>query len=390
MRIKRLVLCVGELEPLNYFSRQIEMAAKDAGLETYVINTKYPETYRGRALDDFCSRGDCIAVFFNQIGIMLSADSGENYWDSMDIPVYTMQVDHPRNFADALRDPIKQLHVLSIDKKHIDFIRSFFPKVENVYFLPQGGAPESDRDSLKKISDRPIEILYTGSCHQAIEAFPPIGGLPSNGMDMYDFAISLMLADPLYTTEEAIELYFMSKGYTLPRDQLLSLYTSVSIYVESYVRREWKFKTMEALDKAGFHVEIYGDHWKASDHPLSDNIVIHDRISSAECNRLMGLSRFTLNFIPWFKDGTSERPFNSMLNGSVCLIDKSKYLTERFIDGRELIFFDLTAPDELVSKLKDYMNSPEKLQLIADAGYNTAYSNDTWKNRLERILEFEN
>lgn len=390
MNVKRVVLCMGELETLDYFSIQIAKAAEEMNIETYTIHTKHPETYSGRDLDEFTSKGECIAILFNQVGILLTAENGENYWDNKHIPVFSMQVDHPRNFADALTNPIKELRVLSVDKKHIDFIRSYYPAVSKVYFLPQAGAIEYEKHNLLNIKDRPIDILYTGSCHPKIDSFPPIGGLPQSGMEMYEFAISLMLNDPSYTTEEAIALYFISNNYSLPADQMLTIFTNVSIYIESYVRREWKFRIIEALDKAGLQVEIYGEHWVAADHSLSKNICIHPRITSAECNQLMGKAKFTLNFLPWFKDGTSERPFNTMLNGSICLIDKSGYMTERFTDEKELIFFDLSDADALVSKIRKYINDPVAMQQIADNGYDTALANDTWKNRLERIINFEN
>lgn len=88
-------------------------------------------------------------------------------------------------------------------------------------------------------------------------------------------------------------------------------------------------------------IVIYGKGWDARDEAWQPNVSINARISSEECNRMLGKAKIGLNCMPWFKDGCSERVFNIMLNGAVCLTDTSKYLLERFEHGNELVFYNL-------------------------------------------------
>ena len=115
MKLDGIIVTRSSMEALNYFSDNICMAAEKMGYKTYVIDTERAETYLGKELDLFVEKYRCTAVFFNQIGLLLTDDFGKNYWDAKQIPVYSMQVDHPRNFADAMTEPIEMLRVVCID-----------------------------------------------------------------------------------------------------------------------------------------------------------------------------------------------------------------------------------------------------------------------------------
>ena len=121
---------------------------------------------------------------------------------------------------------------------------------------------------------------------------------------------------------------------------------------------------MKALDDAGIKVDIYGDHGSWSDREIvfSDRITVHPRIPNKEVNRLVGNSKISLSFLPWYKRGTSEKPIDSMLNGAVCVCDHSDYLENNYIDGQNIVYFDLNNPD----------------QLAAD---------DTWENRFQILID---
>ena len=173
----------------------------------------------------------------------------------------------------------------------------------------------------------------------------------------------------------------------MPDETLREFYTSVSIFIETYVRREWKQKMIRVLDEAGLSIEIYGRNWDAPDYNPSEHIHIHERISSEECNEKIADAKITLNCMPWYKRGSSERPFNTMLNGSLCFIDASEYLLERFEDGKEISFFDIQKPEELAQKLKYYLEHLDEAQEIADRAYDIVKENDTWECRLKTILK---
>ena len=385
---RALIFVKGALEPLDYFTDQMIEAAEKMNRTYYVIDISKPETYNGPSLDAFVSEHACLAIMFNQVGIMFEDAPGVNYWDAKEIPVFSMQVDHPRNFADAMLDPIQMLHVLSIDRNHVKFIRRFFLKVNRDFFLPNGGAMSGSvkETGYKKLKDRSIDILIVGDCQQEVTAFPRIDVFDDGGELFFRHSVQTMMDNPSLTTEEAMESFFKEYGFDVPDETLREFYTSVSIYVETYVRREWKQKMIRVLDKAGLSIEIYGQNWSAPDYNLSEGIHIHERVSSAECNEKISNAKITLNCMPWYKRGTSERPFNTMLNGSLCFMDESEYLLERFEDGKDICFFDIRKPEELAGKLKYYLEHLDEAQGIADKAYDIVKENDTWECRLKTIL----
>ena len=73
---------------------------------------------------------------------------------------------------------------------------------------------------------------------------------------------------------------------------------------------------------------------------------------------MLGKAKIGLNCMLWFKDGCSERVFNIMLNGAVCLTDTSKYLLERFEHGNELVFYDLEDMEEMKQNVRGCLIIP--------------------------------
>lgn len=372
------------LETLDYFVEQLCVGAKKACIDYYIADARNPESYGGKKFYEYIEQEDCVLITFNQIGTMLFDDKDSNVWEKYNIPIYDIMVDHPRNYEDALINPLKVLNVLCIDKKHMDYIRTYYPNVNQVNFLPHGGCEEEK--STQEFNEREIDVLYVGSCQQEVNDFPAISILSDGGRELYNKVISLMITDSSYTTEEAIDKYFVENKIHVAKDVRLKLYNTCSFYIETFVRRYYKQLGMQELDKLGINVEIYGDNWEDRNHKYGPNIKIHNRITSKDCNLLSGEAKICLNFMPWFKDGTSERVYNAMLNKSVCVSDRSIYLEEKFEDGENIVFFDLNNPAQMAMDVKFLLENPQVAKFIATNGYNKAKNQDEWENRLTEII----
>lgn len=222
---------------------------------------------------------------------------------------------------------------------------------------------------------------FCGSCQQEVPGFLPLPFLPDNGAEMYRTVISKMLKNPDLTTEKALS------EYTSDTEILYNLNMSAALYIETYVRRYFKLQALHALADAGIHVEVYGDNW-GNDSDYNGFVHIHERVSSAECNRLAARSKICLNFMPWFKDGASERVFNNMLAGSLCVSDPSFYLTEHYTDCKEIVYFDLKRMMDLPLRVKYYLDHPSEAAAIAEAGRGKAIAEDTWLERMRTVLSF--
>ncbi len=320
----------------------------------------------------------------NQIGIGL-VEGNENYWKKHNITVFDFVQDHPRNYDDILLDPPCDIRILSLDKNNMDFIHRFYPGIKDVFFMPNGGTEVCEFVPFK---DRTIDVLYMGGCQQATDYFPPINGLPDEGNSFYSDVVSMMVEEPSLTTESAIENWFSERNIPVSEEVLLTLNLQAAPYIENYIRRFFKLEGMHALDRAGVHVEIYGgDSWIDRDVPFSDNIHINPRISSDELNRIICNAKISLCFIPWYKRGCSEKNFDSMLNGALCVSDKSEYLEEHYKEGENIIYFDLGNPRQMASDVKWLLENPGNAELIAKRGFDTALKYDTWKERFRSFAE---
>jgi len=81
----------------------------------------------------------------------------------------------------------------------------------------------------------------------------------------------------------------------------------------------------------------------------------------------------------WHKDGFTERVLNSMLAGAVALSDKTTRLEEEFVNGEDIILFDLVKIDSLPARLKDLLSNDEKLREVAENGRKKVMKKHLWK-----------
>ncbi len=153
------------------------------------------------------------------------------------------------------------------------------------------------------------------------------------------------------------------------------------------IRRYFKLEGIKTLDNEGVHVDVFGDGWEDDDYQFSENITFHGRIKVEELMSIIGRAKISLCFIPWFKKGCSEKNFDSMLNGALCVTDRSEYLEKNYRDGYNVVYFDLNDPAQMAADIKWLLQNPDEAEIIARRGYNTAKENNTWECRFEVILQ---
>ncbi len=382
-----VVLVYSKIEPLRYFSDQLEKAVEDRGIAYYIVDSEDESTYTSEEFYSFIRRSEVFALTFNGAMVDLRDGEGNNIWKKYDVRLLCFVNDHPRNYDLFLRDPQCDIHVVSLDRNHMDFIRRFYPDVKSVTFCPNGGTAESGN---KPYNERSIDVIYLGSCQDKIEMFRMIPGLPKNGMELYQYGISYLIQNPGKTAESAVYAYLEDAGITLDTDNLYKLLVDInaSAYIENYIRRYYKLSCMKALDDAGIHVEIYGGKsWLDDEIVFSENIMIRDRIPNKELNIILGNAKISLCFMPWYKRGCSEKTLDSMLNGAVCVSDRSEYLDINYRDGENIVFFDLNNPAQLAADIKWLLDNPHSAERIAQKGLETARKYDTWDERFELLLK---
>ncbi len=382
-QVIHIVLFKGRLATLDFFvDRFIDYCVKN-GIDHYVVDTNKPETYCSAAFDSFIEQPDCVMFTFNNIGISLTAGE-ENIWKKNNIPVYDFIVDPPRAFKNVLLKPECDIRVISLDKNRNDFIREFYPEIKRVYFMAAGGA---DMYSGKLLKDRKLDVIYMGSCQAKDQNYPPISFLDDEGLGMYQSVIPRMAQEPQYTTEQAIRLYFEENGIKLSHEQLFEVLLKAAQPIENTIRRFFKLQGIQALDQMGIKVNIWGNDWEDDEIVFSDNIQIHGFISPDEVLQLCGNAKISLVFMGWQKRGCSEKNFDSMLNGALCVTDTTEYLNAHYRDGYNIVYFDLHNMDQMAADIKYLLEHLDVAQTIADRGYETALKYDSWDVRFDEIIK---
>jgi len=329
---------------------------------------------------------NCNVLFYNNCGFIFN-DKKECLWGDYGVNVYNFLLDHPRNYYNALKKAPDNMHIICLDEDHVEFIRRFFPNIKDVIYLPDSGV--KIEKSIKPYNQRDIDVMYCGNCRANADFIVLIDSLPDKGKELYSETVKYILNDPSMTAEKAIENYLIRHNLKHDLETLYDLIINnkASRIIEDIVRREYKLMIMHALDMSGVHVDVYGGGWEDKENPFSDNIRIHERVSPYECHKLIGNAKIDLSIMPWFKRGSSEKPFAGMLNGAVCVSDTSKYLEDNYIDGVDIMLFDLNHIEKAVSDIKWLLDNPDEAEMIALNGYYHALDVDSTDARVKQILE---
>lgn len=375
-----IIFIKGPIETLNYFA---ECMAEDRQ-DTIMLNFCDQGFYKQLAELDNQIDETTIVIIFNNVGIRARINNEElYYWEKKKARVYDIMVDHPINYLDTIAIAYPGITVLTVDGYHRDFIRNnFIMRFGQIptYFLPLagrelGGYGEQERD---------IDVLYVGRCQGGNILYQGIDFMRGEELEFYDFCYRTYRAEPYVQVDDVVDLYIKQyeKEYTL--EQRMALISMVSMTVEHQVMHDLKMLLMRKLAEAGIHICIYGDNWEKLKEEYPDRITLGGTLDSEGCIQQMCRAKIELNMQPFFTYGGHDRVYNSMLNGAVCVSNRSRYLEQQFKDEWDIIFVDFNNMDGTVEKVKRVLNDKGKWLQMRERAYVKARK-DTWKERLRQI-----
>ena len=380
-----IIVIIGTIEgPIYYINRFIDYLIYH-GVNHLIVDSSTPESYESSKFKEFLKLPNVVMFTFNNFCIHLRYNNNVNVWKYNNIPVFDYIVDHPRNFHDSMKKPEEDLYVFSLDRDHVNYIKKWYPFVKGVYFSPNGG---TEVNSHIPFNDRKYDVIYMGGCQEKIVDYPIIPFFEDEGKDFYTNTLDLMFHNTILSTENAIDLYFKNNNIKISEEKIYYLNKNIALYLENTIRRKTKLMGMKALDDAGVHVDVFGGNsFKDDGIIFSNNIRLHDRLPRVELMPLIGQAKLSHCFMPWFKRGCSEKNLDSMLNGALCITDRSDYLEENYVDGYNIVYFDLSNPAQMAADVKWLLNNPESAAQIAKKGYQTALKHDTWNHRFDFVLQ---
>jgi spore maturation protein CgeB len=139
----------------------------------------------------------------------------------------------------------------------------------------------------------------------------------------------------------------------------------------------------------GIYVHVFGDGWEYLQKEYPEHLIIHERVSYKQSVLLMQDTKISLNVMPWFKSGFHDRIATAALNGCVSVTDRSTYTQTNYVDGEDIIYYDLKELDALPEKVNHLLHHEQEAEQIAQNAYNIALAKDTWKQRAEWLLNMK-
>lgn len=382
--MSRAILFKGAYATLDLFTEEIikELMKRDWEVLEFDVNTYQQSLMR---LAQFVQKPVELAMAYNNLGFNMELVPGQNIWDQLQIPFVNILVDHPFHYKNALDNAPENSIVLCIDRKHVDYIKRFWPGLK-VYFMPHGS---SYIDSGKPWKERNIEVLYAGGLSaDLVEGLKP----DRTRYDDFDadklveYAANQLVSNHRLTTEEVIEDFLIREKVSYDEARLSQIITDFRI-VDSYAVSYFREKVIKTLVEHGIRVTVYGRGWDKRECVSDPNFVFGGYVRPDEILELMKDSKVVLNTMTWFKAGSHVRIFNGMMAGAVCITDFSEYVDEIITNGENGFIFELDDPDKLVSDIRTILDNEADSEQIALMGRNTAVKGHLFTNRVDYILE---
>lgn len=387
--IERLVLFKGDVETQGYFSIQLEKAFRKLGYDVYMYDYK-KEGLSALNLVRFLKRGVTAVVTFNFHGIceenILRDSEGVYIWDSLEIPVLNIVVDHPFYYQRFFPQLPRAYYQCSIDENHQAYMERFFPKMMSGPFLPLAGTQllgeETVNNPCQPISKRSYDVVFTGNYTNPSYLNKYFKEAGAEYEQFYRSIVEELIGHTERTLEEVFIRRIKEEIPEVTDKEICDTLPNM-IFMDLYIRYYMRGKVVQTLADAGIVVHVFGGGWDELPCEKPENVISCFGLESEECLKVIRDAKISLNVMPWFKRGYHDRIFNSMCNGAVCVTDSSALLDEILVDGENAVCFFLEHLEALPDKVKALLANPDKMQKIADSGKKLARKEHTWDNRAE-------
>jgi hypothetical protein len=233
-----------------------------------------------------------------------------------------------------------------------------------------------------------MEVVFTGNLRNYRNIDPEVSELPDILRRLFKMVYEQIKLDIDLTIEQALRKCMKAYDLQLTDAQVLQ---TILLFkrMDSILRARYREKVVRTLVDSGIKVNVFGDGWELLQTEYPENLVIHERVTYKSSVSLMQDTKISLNVMPWFKRGFHDRIATAALNGCICVTDKSSYTEANYVDGQDIIYYDLKDVEALPEKIKYLLTHEQKAMQIAQNAKRIAMEKDTWKQRAEWLLTVE-
>lgn len=216
-----------------------------------------------------------------------------------------------------------------------------------------------------------------------------------NGIRLYDLLFTTKPFElHLYKELGAHSVHLTYQGYDRNRfyprklsEQDFNKYRTDVAFVGHH--EKYRADCIKAIVDSGVKVKVWGGSWDryAKWHPWARNVVMGKSVICDQYCIALSSAAICLGFLSkLIPETTTTRSFEIPASGSFMLAERTKEHMQLFEEGKEAEFF--SSIEELVEKVKYYLDNPQKRKEIADAGRRRCLkSGYSYQDRLKEIVE---
>ena len=228
-------------------------------------------------------------------------------------------------------------------------LRSYIQFLPNVNFIFAGSKQHL------------MQEMFTSSKRPFYQSTQPLTIGPIQQDEYACFNIYLEQIDEMFSDNELIKMFYHNLAdYMTDRNEVSTEQAVVDVMdlmrlimsekqviqlfrfaepVDWLARMYYRKQIVQVIADSGIDLWLLGRGWENHPAAMLDNVhIINDRIPFKDTLPIMAKAKINLNIMPWFKDGTHDRIFNILLQGSLPLTDKSKWLEDNFTDNENIVF----------------------------------------------------
>ena len=366
---------------MNAFNQDIKWAFEEQGINATILDLTVPHSIA--EVEDFLS-GIGAILAFNGMGIN---DSGvfRDMVNSRNIPCISFLIDHPYHHNVRLLNAVDRQIVITIDRRHVDYLNKYYPNIKYALFIPHGGSKSNL--SNKPFDDRRYDISFLGSYSDSAKNLDSMNNYNANMQELLITIVENVWSGRDKTLEDSAIKIFRQYGLIDYDKEIPELIAEIK-FLDNYIRSERRRMMIEMVISAGYEIHVFGRGWDQFKSDNVDRLIIHDPVDYMESLDVMADSKIVLNNMPLFTDGSHDRVFSALASGSICMTDSSEYFKEIFNDREDLLYFSWDKPDEMADKIKNVLTKQMDVDKIIASGQKKTLDNHMWSNRVSEIINY--
>ena len=366
-------------ESKRHFTVKLAEAFERKGVKTKIIDVD-ENSLSAELIQDLKAFEPDLTASFNTL---LPVSEGRFLCDFLQIPHWSILVDPLFYSLQYTRSPYSWISC--VDRSDVAYLQGM--GFERGFFFPHGVERDLEPGDEKRI----YEVVFFGTCYdyESLRASwqqrqpQEISKVLDEAIELFSSDIRLSLADALAKAWSNSKL-----------DPVKADFPALFYYLDNYTRGKDRVELIRAIKDVPVHV--YGDLSRDNVAAIlgwrqylknQKNVTIHPSVPYGDALQILKQSKFCLNSMPFFKNGSHERVLIGLAAGAVPITTENLYFQEEFTPGKEVIFYPMNQYASVNEPLHRLLADETARQAAAAAGGKKVLANDTWDKRTEIISD---